>query len=261
MGGPLSVKFSDIYMPKTAEEVVKPTNPSFYERSVDDIISKKKKDQPDLLFENLNNHHPNIKYNIETMPQNILDTKIIYVDNQIKTKVYRNEGKLPVHWTWKISKRYKQNAISADLNRAARIASTFTEEIQTIKKNFLGADYPPRFLSSSMKTVKQFNGKCNGNTQDDYIILSDLFDVPKPLVLGEIPYCPRNETLSKHFIKKFHEFTNNSYKIRIKWITKKAKQLFKLKSKNAHLSCVIYEWVCVCEQTYISETGRNVELR
>ena len=43
-------------------------NPSFYKRFVDDIISKKKKDQPDLVFENLNNHHLNIKYTIEIMP-------------------------------------------------------------------------------------------------------------------------------------------------------------------------------------------------
>ena len=41
MGGPLSVILSDIYLTKT--EVVKPTNASFYKRSVDDIISKKKK--------------------------------------------------------------------------------------------------------------------------------------------------------------------------------------------------------------------------
>ena len=43
MGRPISVIFSDIYMTKTGEEVVKPTNPSFYKRFVDDIISKKKK--------------------------------------------------------------------------------------------------------------------------------------------------------------------------------------------------------------------------
>ena len=119
MGGPLSVIFSNIYKTKT-EEVVKLTNPSFYKRFVDDIISKKKKDQPDLLFENLNNHHPNIKYTIETMPQKFLDTKIIYEDNQIKTKVHRNERKLPVHWTSKIPKRYKQNAINAYLNSSTK---------------------------------------------------------------------------------------------------------------------------------------------
>ena len=235
MGGPLSVIFSDIYMTKTEEEVVKPTNPSFYTRFVDDIISKKKKDQPGLLFENLNNHHPNIKYTTETMPQKFLDTKIIYEDNQIKTKVHRNERKLPVHWTSKIPKRYKRNAISADLNRAAQIASTFPEEIPTIKQKFLSADYPPRFNS----VIKQFDEKCNGNTQDDYIILPDFFDVPKLLVLTDILYCPRNETLSKRFIKKSHEFTSSSLEIRIKWITKKVKQLFKLKSKNPHPLCVI----------------------
>ena len=56
----------------------------FSKRFVDDIISKKKKDQPDLQFEKLNNHHPNIKYTTETMPQKFFDTNIIYEDNQIK---------------------------------------------------------------------------------------------------------------------------------------------------------------------------------
>ena len=95
------------------------------------LISKKKKDRFDLLFENLNNHHPNIKHIIETMPQKFLDTKIIYKDNQIKTKVNRNQKNLSVHWTSKIPKRYERNVINADLNRATRIGSTFTAEIQT----------------------------------------------------------------------------------------------------------------------------------
>ena len=33
------------------------------------------------------------------MPQKFLDSKIIYEDNQIKTKVHRNERKLPMHCT------------------------------------------------------------------------------------------------------------------------------------------------------------------
>ena len=39
--------------------------------------------------------------------------------------------------------------------------------------------------------------------QYDYIIPPDFFDISKPLVLAEILYCPRNETLSKCFIKNF----------------------------------------------------------
>ena len=82
-----------------------------------------------------------------------------------------------------------RNAINADLNRAARIASTFTEEVPTIKQKFLNADYPSTFVNS---VIKQFNEKCNGNTQDDYIIPPDFFDIPKPLVLAEILHYSRN---------------------------------------------------------------------
>ena len=141
MGGLLSVIFFDIHMAKTEEVVFKPTNPRLYKRFVNDIISKKGKHQPDLLFENLNNHHPNIKYTIETIPQKFLGTKIIYEDTQIKIKKHRNDRKFPVHWLSKISKRYKQNAINADLNRAEWIASIFAKEIPTIKWKFLNTDY------------------------------------------------------------------------------------------------------------------------
>ena len=102
-------------MTKREEEVGETTNPIFYKRFVNDIISKKKKNQPDLLFDNLNIHHSNIKYTIETMPRNFLETKIIYDDNQFQ---------------------------------------------------------------------------------------SDFLDIPKLLVLAEILFCPRNETLSKLFIKE-----------------------------------------------------------
>ena len=52
-------------------------------------------------------------------------------------------------------------------------------------------------------------------------------------------------------MKKFDIFIDNEYNIRIKWITKKVEQLFKLKSRNPHPSCVIYE----------GETVRTVEIR
>ena len=104
MGRPLSVIFSDICITKTEEEVVKPTSRRFYKRLAQVIISKTKKDKPGLLFKNLNNNHPNIKYTIETMPQKFVYTTILHEDNQIKTKVHRSERKLPVHWISKIPK-------------------------------------------------------------------------------------------------------------------------------------------------------------
>ena len=40
------------------------------------------------------------------------------------------------------------------------------------------------------------------------IIPSTLFDEKKAFLLIEVPCCEINEPASKHFIKKFHQFTN-----------------------------------------------------
>ena len=142
------------------------------------------------------------------------------------------------------------------MNRATRIASFPADEIPKIKQKFLNADYPYRFINS---VINNFQEKSDGT--DDYIIPPGFFDIPKKVVLVDIPYCPKNEEFSKRFMKKFDVFTDNKYDIRIKWITEKVKQLFKLKSRNPHLSCVIYEGVCSCQESYIGETVRNVEIR
>ena len=48
----------------------------------------------------------------------------------------------------------------------------------------------------------------------------------------------------------------------IKWITRKIRTLFSLKSRNPHPACKIYQGVCNdCSQSYIGETKRNVEVR
>ena len=77
----------------------------------------------------------------------------------------------------------------------------------------------------------------------------------------EVPYCEKNETSSKRFLKKFYKLTNDLYEIKIKLITKKMRNLFRLKSNNPHPACAIYEGVCTCKENYIGETKRNVEIR
>ena len=60
MGGPLSVNFIEIYMVKMENDVVTPSKPIFYRRFVDDIYSTRKL-RENVLFDQLNNYHPNIK--------------------------------------------------------------------------------------------------------------------------------------------------------------------------------------------------------
>ena len=77
MGGPISVVFSDIYVSKMEEDIVTPMKPHFYKRYVDDTYIRRKKNEPDSLFEKLNSYHPNIKLTVENNPTKFLDTKII----------------------------------------------------------------------------------------------------------------------------------------------------------------------------------------
>ena len=83
----------------------------------------------------------------------------------------------------------------------------------------------------------------------------------KQVILIEVPYCGKNETTSIHFLKKFRELTNYLYEIKTKWITKKMRNLFHLKSKNRHPACVICKGMCKYKENFIGETKRNVEIR
>ena len=47
-------------MAKMEDDVVEKYQPKFYKRYVDDIINRRKKNQVDLLFNDLNNYHQNI---------------------------------------------------------------------------------------------------------------------------------------------------------------------------------------------------------
>ena len=87
-----------------------------------------------------------------------------------------------------------------------------------------------------------------------------LFDETK-LVVIRLPFAPRNEKFSKHFISKLQTFTNGKVRFNIIWNTHKIQSLFNNKDKVQHLSCVIYKGVYSCGADYIGETICNVKIR
>ena len=86
-----------MHMVRIEKEVVKPINPPFYKKFVDDKCNKRNKFQQEILFEALNNFHLNIELTTEVNPEKLLDTKITF-DNEcvVTTKVYRKENKKAV---------------------------------------------------------------------------------------------------------------------------------------------------------------------
>ena len=75
--------------------------------------------------------------------------------------------------------------------------TTFKQKFNfKIKQKFLNADYPYRFINS---VINNFQDKSDGT--GDYIIPPGFFDIPKKVVLVDMPYCPENEEFSKRFMK------------------------------------------------------------
>ena len=110
--------------------------------------------------------------------------------------------KLPVHWTSKISVRYKSNAIIGELHRAKKIASNFDIDIKPIVNKYTAAGFPSRFIRSIIDNFD--SGK------DNLIIPQWLFEERKAFII-HLPLSPSNESFVETFINKLNCFTNAKY--------------------------------------------------
>ena len=70
----------------------------------------------------------------------------------------------------------------------------FAAEKEIIRDKFNTAGFPFRFVES---VIEQFEKKL---TEDDLFIPEILFKEPKKFVLIELPFCEKNEELSKRFL-------------------------------------------------------------
>ena len=119
------------------------------------------------------------------------------------------------------------------------------------------ADCPLRFINIVVNKFQK--GKKCGD--ESFIIPPSLFEITKPSIFAEISYCELNEIKSKHFLKKFHKFTDKSFRIVISWKTKNIRSFFPLRDKSDYKSCVIYKGDCSCGSRYTGETKPNAEVR
>ena len=202
------------------EEDVAPMKPHFYKRYVDYTYIRRKKNEPDSLFEKLNSYLSNVKYTIEKNPTKFLDTEIIRHGCEMKTKACNNSKKLLVHWSSKIPTRYKRNVITGELHRAKRIANDFNFEVKRITKKFLLAGFPRNFIRNA---IEYFN-----KDEDDFLIPEWLFDERK-LILLRLSFSESNEKFTKSLIKNLVAFTNNNLNSKLFGTLKILDQSFKLK--------------------------------
>ena len=91
MSGTISVVLSNIICVKMKFDLVKPLKSKLNKCYVD-IYSKQIKDQPDKLFEKLNNYYPNIKLTIQVNPSKFLDMEITIQNGITETSVAVKES-------------------------------------------------------------------------------------------------------------------------------------------------------------------------
>ena len=176
-------------MCKIEEDVVKPLKPIFYKHYVDHKFVKRKRNETDTLFDTLNSYHPNIKFTLEQNPKTFLDTQIIKENNEIKIQVFVKKSMYPVHWSSKVSFRYKKNAIDGELHRAKKISLNFQSETTRVKAKFLKAGFPH---NATEETINNFN-----NVDVGFMVPRWLFDERKTSAIN-LPFSNK----SKHFSKK-----------------------------------------------------------
>ena len=210
MGGPLSVTSRDIYKTKMERDIIHPFNPIFYHRYVDDTYNRWKINKKDNLYEALNKYK-NIKLTVEKSPSKFLDTRLLISNGIYETQVYRKETKIARHWSSSIPKRYKRNAISADLHWSKWISASFDMEVQIINSKFKSVGYSLPFVDYVIRTFKERNIVDQNNVTDDnddeHLLPPYFFEVNKRFILLKLPFCQNNEIKSEHFLKKFHHFT------------------------------------------------------
>ena len=165
-------------------------------------------------------------------PIKFLDTHLHNKDETYVTKVCRKETKIPAHWSSQILKRCKRNSIKVDVHRAKNISNNFREEIKFIRNKFIKADFPLSFINSVIKDFSNQQKKRTTKQLRRVISLSYFFEVEPPSLLLKLPYCKKNEAKSKDFIRKFHQFTNNQFRLAVSWNATKLSSLFCLKDKN-----------------------------
>ena len=93
---------------------------------------------------------------------------------------------MPVHWAFKVPKRYKINPINGDLNRSYQISMKVDHEKEIIREKYHLAGFHTRFVNN---VIHQFHQKLIDKQAEYELIIPDfLFAEPTKFILVEIPY-------------------------------------------------------------------------
>ena len=140
-----------------------------------------------------------------------------------------------MHWSSQTPRCYKRNAITCELHRTLMISDNCDDEVTLITDRYVRTGFPYALINDVIEKFKF--------SRFDHIIPENIFK-DKPNFRIRFPFCQRNESLSRLFLKKLYSFIGDSFSISIVWNTREIRSLFPLKDKYIHPCCVVYEGSC-----------------
>ena len=102
----------------------------------------------------MNNYYSNINQTIEINPKSFFRTTLMQKMEKQKLLFIERGPKMSEPWSLNIPKRFKRYAVNADLHRSKIISTNFDKKNIRIKRNFLAADYPRKFLQCNFENDK-----------------------------------------------------------------------------------------------------------
>ena len=210
MSGLISVALSNIFCAEMEYDAVKTLKSKLWKRYVDEIYSKRIKNQQDKLFEKLKNFHLKIELTTQKNPSKFLDIKFMIENGIIKASVVVKESKIPNQWSSVVFKKYKRIGIPEDLHRGQKSWSNFElgKELQKISS----VNFTDNFIHSSFDSYKQ---KCES------LIPNWLFEEKHRKALCiRILLCQWNEHYALVFPKKWESLTREKHSFDIIWKTR-----------------------------------------
>ena len=88
-----------------------------------------------------------------------------------------------------------------------------------------------------------------------------MFEITKTFISLEILHRELNQTNSIYFLKKFHDFINDVFRVVITLKNRNVWYLFSLKDKSDYESSDINKGYFSCGTRYIGETKRKAEVK
>ena len=261
MGSPLGPSLANIFVGYQEEWLFSNiVFPRMYLLYVDDtFVIVRTRDEMNVLFQQLNNMHPNLKFTNEVEVDNklpFLDVMVERCENAYKTSIYRKptfRGQY-VRWDSFCDKRRKINLIKTLVHRANIICSVdkLPSEIEFIKSTLMTNGYPEGIINrvlNSDRTCTPITNNVGGQNGTTMVYIRLPFIGPpsaiyKQRITAVISRC--YPTVLPRVILTSRPILSSAQKDVLPTINR---------------SNLVYQFTCHCDSRYVGRTSQRLKTR